>query len=403
MRPTLHFAVALGILIAVSAFALAGEAHGVALLVVKGDASAMEETLEANGFATTVREDTGGGDLQLTIEHFLKAAPTHGVALLYIAGRTANRSVVPKRILELIRNECGAAFTLVVLEDPAGHPLPEDSEGENVLLCRSVENLPATITRGPTLRPTARPPSEIAAGDKAGDEWVNALGTVFCWCPPGERGTIERGFWLGKYEVTKREFDLVTKKRPKGALADRPNHPRDGIRYDDILVYVSELNRRERFLGRLPEGWEYTLPTEEQWRYACRAGMRDEAAFHFGDEPERLPEHANFADRSLFDTGEEYNLYADRKLDDKSALLATVGRYKPNPWGLHDMHGNLWEWTATTEEEGGIRYAVARGGSWASLPDYCRTDFRHRFEFTTERNFIGFRLALRRTGANPDR
>jgi len=201
---------------------------------------------------------------------------------------------------------------------------------------------------------------------------------------------IKHGFWLGKYEITKHQFDLVTRKLPRGALATEPNHARDAIRHDDILQFVGELNRRERFFKRLPDGWMYALPTETEWEYACRAGT--DTTYSFGDDPALLPAHGNFADRRLLDTGDDYYRYAHHSLDDGVAHLAPVGKYRPNPWGFHDMHGNLWEWTATLDAAG---HPIARGGSWVSRPDYCTSGFRRSFPTVTERNFIGFRLALK--------
>jgi formylglycine-generating enzyme required for sulfatase activity len=209
----------------------------------------------------------------------------------------------------------------------------------------------------------------------------------------------EPGFWLGKYEMTRREFDLVTRKKPRGALASQPNHPRDAIRYDDILLYVEELNRRERFFNRLPGNWEYALPTDAEWEYASRAGSK--TRFYFGSSPKLLPAHANFADRNLLETGDEYYHYADGGLDDGSVQLAPVGSYRPNPWGFHDLYGNLWEWTASSGERTEQQSPVARGCSWVSIPAYCDSSFTHRFARDTERNFIGFRLALRKKLAQP--
>jgi formylglycine-generating enzyme required for sulfatase activity len=454
--------------------------HGVALLVVNGkygeisapvpDVGPLSRALAARGFETRIEKDLGRDSLRFTIEHFVKTAPTNGVAFVYLAGyvmrgeyriggqdrsvgdeyllpvdaeprhlrEVAAKNIGVRGIVKLMRTESGARVCMLALEGSPSHPRrskeiparlspPTDLAAGSIHLCHAREGLAASVARllddpkvdlasacrvaakqskgWSSLPQTARvaplgsrmrPSTEIGAGEKAGDEWVNVLGTVFCWCPPraATAATNARGFWLGKYELTRRELDLVTRKMPRGALASLPNHPRDGLRYNDILQYVSELNRRERFFNRLPDGWGYALPTEAEWEHACRAGTK--TPFHFGTDLDLLPAHANFADRRLFDTGDEYFQYADRKLDDGVAKLAVVGRYRPNAWGFHDMHGNVWEWTASEEGTKQRAAPVARGGSWVSLPDYCRSAFRRRFGRDTERDFIGFRLALRR-------
>jgi len=233
------------------------------------------------------------------------------------------------------------------------------------------------------------PASPLTRGQKAGEQWENPLGFVFCWCPPSD--SAQEGFWLGKYEVTLAEFDLITRKRPRGAIAKAAEHPRDSIRYDDVLLFISELNRRERFTKRLPDDWEYCLPSPEDWEYACRAGTK--TPFPFGDDVSLLPRHANFADKSLFETRDNYFHYARRDLDDGTAFLAIGQKYPANRWGLHNMLGNLWEWTSKHNDS----MATVCGGSWISLPDYCTPAFRHAFSIESEKTFIGFRLALKRS------
>src|SRR5437762_9291015 len=93
------------------------------------------------------------------------------------------------------------------------------------------------------------------------------------------------------------------------------------------VEFCRKFTQDERDAGRLPETWEYTLPTEAQWERACRAGS--ESRYCFGDDPAKLGDYA-WIRGNASEAGERY---AHR-----------VGRKKPNNWGLHDMHGNVWEW-----------------------------------------------------------
>ncbi|HEY3967842.1 MAG TPA: formylglycine-generating enzyme family protein, partial [Planctomycetaceae bacterium] len=177
----------------------------------------------------------------------------------------------------------------------------------------------------------------------------NDLKMKLVWCPPGEfvmgtpksekqrrEGedqvgvTLTTGFWLGKYEVTQSEWKQVMQTEPfKGrALAkEGADYPATLVSWDDATEFCRKLTVRERQAGRLPDAWEYTLPTEAQWEYACRA--RSVTRFSFGDDASKLGEYEWFF-KNTFDAGENYP--------------HQVGQKKPNPWGLHDMHGNVWEW-----------------------------------------------------------
>ncbi len=135
--------------------------------------------------------------------------------------------------------------------------------------------------------------------------------------------TISRGFYLGKYEVTQRQWDAVMDFRPwEGQTFVRPDpdHPADYLSWDDAQAFIQKLNGEA--------GAElYRLPTEAEWECACRAGTT--TIWSFGDEESRLREHAWYRENT-WNAGERY---AHR-----------VGTKKPNPWGLYDMHGNVWEW-----------------------------------------------------------
>ena len=197
---------------------------------------------------------------------------------------------------------------------------------------------------------------EIAIGqpfvaDSAGEEEVlTAIDMKFCWCPPGkfnmgspadEPGrdenetqvavTLTHGFWLGKYEVTQDEYQQVMGRNPSQFKGDR--FPVDRASWHEATKFCERLTVTERSAGRLPESWEYSLPTEAQWEYACRAGTT--TAWSFGDDAKQLNGFGWYMDNS------------DRKTHE-------VGQKKPNAWGFCDMHGNV-RWAKLTQFPRGLR------------------------------------------------
>ncbi len=246
------------------------------------------------------------------------------------------------------------------------------------------------------------PPEKFSEGKNAGEEWVNSRGMVFCWCPAGtytagspesEPGRypdeaqreirIEHGFWISKYELT---LAQNLRNHPRDTLAEHKNDPLSMINHDDArTMSIRTLSEEERSKGRLPGDWEYSLPTEEQWEYAARAGTT--TRYSFGDDPALLPRYANFGDKSYYVSLDIYSNAAHRTLDDGAVRATRVGRYEPNPWGLHDMHGNLAEWCLNT---------AIRGGSWVSSPENCRSAYRDSFSSRNEQTFIGYRFVIQR-------
>ena len=146
------------------------------------------------------------------------------------------------------------------------------------------------------------------------------------------------------------------------------------------------------------------MPTEAQWEYACRAGTN--TRFSFGDSADELHKYGNYADRSV--TADTFQL-VDRERSDGHMFTAPVRSFKPNGFGLYDMHGNVWEWCSnayyysyvhakgiapkSSARPGGThvsRFSVARGGSWYYPPAYCRSAARHVTVCTPMT--IGFRV-----------
>jgi formylglycine-generating enzyme required for sulfatase activity len=140
-------------------------------------------------------------------------------------------------------------------------------------------------------------------------------------------------FFISRFEMTQAQWQRLTAGPnpsvfPAGAVPNKvrtitPTNPVENVSWDDCTLW----------LGR--HGLE--LPTEAQWEYACRAGTH--TPWSCGAVPELLAQHANIADQIASDQA-----WACEAWDDGHAVHAPVGSFAPNPFGLHDMHGNVWEW-----------------------------------------------------------
>lgn len=263
------------------------------------------------------------------------------------------------------------------------------------------------------------PPSPFD-GAKVGEERVIG-GVRFCWCPPGRfvmgspRGEPERrpgedqvevalskGYWMAKFETTQGEWKRAMGPLPGPTTAELPEgdeYPVGNVNYPEVEAYCLKLSDLAHASGGLPTDWEFRLPTEAQWEHACRAGTT--TATSFGDS--LSSKQANFR-------GEPYHGAAPGP---SLGMAAKVGSYPPNPWGLHDMHGNIFEWcrdwyhvrmpggidpdlyaakdTATKSEHGEVSRA-RRGGCWSDEGWPCRSAFRLRFEPERRYDHIGFRI-----------
>ncbi|TVP96819.1 MAG: hypothetical protein EA381_16565 [Planctomycetaceae bacterium] len=170
-------------------------------------------------------------------------------------------------------------------------------------------------------------------------------------------------------------------------------HPVVNVSWNDAIAYCAWLSEAE--------GQTYRLPTEAEWEYACRAGTRTQ--FHQGDDPEKLVTVANVADASA---KKQFPNWRTVSADDGYVFKAPVGRYSANRFGLHDMHGNVWEWCqdwygaypsgSVTDPTGPATGSdrVYRGGSWGSSAGDVRSAYRGDISPSNRSNRLGFRVAL---------
>lgn len=193
---------------------------------------------------------------------------------------------------------------------------------------------------------------------------------------PAHEVTIKNPFYLGKYSVTQKQWEQV--------LGSNPSHfkgynlPVEYVSWNETQEFIKKFNKMECTD-------KYCLPSEAKWEYACRAGTQ--TRYSFGDDESKLYEYAWYDQNSGSET-------------------SPVGRKKPNPWGLYDIYGNVWEWVqdnwnenytfapsnGIARENGNRTFRVIRGGSWYSDSHRCRSAARGG-RFHNSRNYgVGFRL-----------
>ena len=229
---------------------------------------------------------------------------------------------------------------------------------------------------------------------------------------PGEdqvEVTLTKGFWIAKFETTQGQWKRVMGKLPGPLTAELPEGddlPVGNVNFAEAEAFCRKLTELGRQSG-LPKDWEFRLPTEAQWEYACRAGTT--TATSFGEK--LSSKQANFK-------GKPYN---GAEPEPSLGRATKVGSYPANPWGLHDMHGNTFEWCrdwyharlpggvdpdlysakdSAQQGKTGSVSRVRRGGCWADEGWPCRSAFRLRFEPERRYDHIGFRVVLVQTGTS---
>lgn len=237
-----------------------------------------------------------------------------------------------------------------------------------------------------------------AAAQRLGQQWQDCLASAPVPLILVEAGRFQMGgfgigadeqpvhevrftqcFGLGQTEVTQSQYEAIMGNNPsrfKGARL-----PVERVSWEEAVIYCKRLTSRERAAGRLPAGFEYTLPTEAEWEYACRAGTRGGFAGHL----------------------DRMGWYEDNS----SGTSHAVGQRQPNDWGFYDMHGNVWEWCSdgygaylgiSVDDPSGTTngaFRVLRGGGWRDIERNCRSALRGRATPASRGDILGFRVSLR--------
>ena len=237
-----------------------------------------------------------------------------------------------------------------------------------------------------------------------------------------------RSFWMARFETSNRQFlafDPSHESRTEdrhgyqfgitGYDQDQPEQPAVRVSWEEAMAFCDWLSKRT--------GLEISLPTEAQWEWACRAGTT--TAFWFGSLDSDYSGCANLGDamlaqfagdpyvqdraRAAFKNPGRYDnwLPQDTRFNDRGFITEPVGRYRANPWGLHDMHGNAAEWTRSAyrpypyrdddgrnalAEGGRNTERVVRGGSWRDRPFRSTASYRLPYRQYQKVFNVGFRV-----------
>jgi len=239
----------------------------------------------------------------------------------------------------------------------------------------------------------------------------------------GERGprrvAIEKPFWIATYEVTNQQFSqfhpghdsrVETKNAYQFGIHGYPmNHPWQPV----VRVSWQEAQAFCRWLSE-KSGQRFSLPSEDQWEYACRAGT--DTPLSYGGLDTDFSKFANLSDAKMSEfASDPYTVDTplvnppkhddwipkDARFNDGVLLTARPGSFEPNAWGLFDMHGNVAEWTRSDfvfdpkrsdAASDSIRLKVVRGGSWRDRPKRCTSSFRLGYRPYQRVYNVGFRV-----------
>lgn len=213
---------------------------------------------------------------------------------------------------------------------------------------------------------------------------------------PAHEVHLKKSFYISQFEITFDQWDACLldggcgSYHPKDEGWGRGSRPVINVSWDDAILFTQWLSAK----ANKP----YRLPSEAEWEYAARAGSQKD--FHFGSDEKNLCIYGNHADAS------SNFFWKNSECDDGTKHgTAKSGRYRPNQFGLYDMHGNVWEWTQDcyfsnyvgapndgTARTGACYYRSVRGGSWNVSATHLRSSNRFMIPHRERHNYLGFRV-----------
>jgi formylglycine-generating enzyme required for sulfatase activity len=246
------------------------------------------------------------------------------------------------------------------------------------------------------------PPGEFVMGSVEGpaDEY------------PAARVKIERPFYLGTVEVTNAQYAAFDSAHDSAYISmtnkdhSGRGHPVNGEDQPVVRVTWEEAEAFCRWLSERT-GKRFRLPTEAEWEWACRAGTA--TPFSYGTADTDFSPFANLADQTLEKLARRDSPKwhpRDGRFSDGGMVTIDVGRYQPNAWGLHDMHGNAAEWTHSAyraypydagdgrEDPAAEGARAVRGGSWYDRPKRAASSFRLQYQPWQRVYCVGFRVVM---------
>ena len=258
--------------------------------------------------------------------------------------------------------------------EPAKSPLSTAQAKECQQAWAKHLDLPVETANSLGIKLSLIPPGDCTMGSPPDEEWHRDDEVL-------HRVTLTKAFYMGTTEVTQGQWKAIMGENP--SFFEDDDLPVETVTWEQAAEFCRKLSRKE--------GKTYRLATEAEWEYACRAGTT--TAFHTG--PTITPQQSNY---------DGTYKYGDGPKGPFRETTTAGNTFAPNAWGLHDMHGNVWEWCAdwyaeypkgnatdpTGPSEGTTR--IFRGGCWINFPAVCRSANRAKVPPVSWNFHLGFRV-----------